>query len=70
MMTDEEMRFYDFLVDEGIANANEINLAYNLAISYYGNWTSILQAILQIRTGYRSIEQYIEGEADPESEEK
>lgn len=70
MMTDEEMRFYDFLVDEGIANASEINLVYNIAISYYGNWTNILQAIMHTRTGYRSIEQYIEGEYDPESEEE
>ena len=61
MMTTEEMVMYDQLVDMGIATAEEINLAYNVA---GGNWISVLNKILYARTGYRSIEQMLEEEED------
>ena len=61
MMTTEEMVIYDQLVDMGIATAEEINLAYNVA---GGNWIGVLNKILYVRTGYRSIEQMLEEEED------
>ena len=61
MMTTEEMVMYDQLVDMGIATAEEINLAYNVA---GGNWIGVLNKILYVRTGYRSIEQMLEKEED------
>ena len=57
MMTTEEMVMYDQLVDMGIATAEEINLAFNVA---GGNWTDVLNKILYVRTGYRSIEQMLD----------
>ena len=56
-MTTEEMVMYDQLVDMGIATAEEINLAFNVA---GGNWTDVLNKILYVRTGYRSIEQMLD----------
>ena len=61
MMTTEEMVMYDQLVDMEIATTDEINLAYNVA---GGRWIDVLNAILYIRTGYRSIEQMLEEEED------
>ena len=61
MMTTEEMVMYDQLVDMGIATADEINLVYTIT---GGRWTYILETILYIRTGYRSIEQMLEEEED------
>ena len=55
MMTDEEIRFYDYLVECGIATAKELNLARNLVS---GDWTEVLNRVLYVRTGYRSLEQY------------
>ena len=65
-MDEQEMALYDFMVDEEIATANELNLAYNLAVSKYGWWLGVLQEVMYIRTGYRSIESYIEGEDSDE----
>ena len=59
MMTTEEMIMYDQIVELGIATAEEINLAFNVAD---GGWTEILNRIIYCRTGYRSIEQYLEEE--------
>ena len=56
-MTTEEMIMYDQLVDMGIATTDELNLARNLMA---GNWMEVLQAVLFIRTGYRTIEQMYE----------
>ena len=59
MMTTDEMVMYDQLIDMGIATAEEINLAHNVA---GGNWIDVLNKILYVRTGYRSIEQMLEEE--------
>jgi len=58
-MTTEDMIMYDYLVDEGIATSDELNLARNLM---NGTWLEVLNAVLYVRTGYRSIEQMIEAE--------
>lgn len=57
MMTTEEMVMYDWLVGEDIATPEELNLAFNM--TDYG-WTETLERVLYVRTGCRSIEQYLE----------
>lgn len=59
MMTTEEMITYDQIVELGIATAEELNLAFNLTNT---GWTDTLNKVIFIRTGYRSLEQYIEEE--------
>lgn len=58
-MTTEEMVMYDQLVDMGIATTDELNLARNLMS---GEWMEVLNAVLFVRTGYRSMEQMLEAE--------
>lgn len=58
-MTREEMDTYDFIVENGIATSEELNLARNLLD---GSWLDILNSVLYVRTGYRTIEQMIESE--------
>lgn len=58
-MTTEEMIMYDQLVDMGIATTDELNLARNLMS---GEWLEVLNAVLFIRTGYRSMAQMMEAE--------
>lgn len=60
-MTKEEMQMYDFIVENEIATANELNLAKNLLD---GSWLKILKAVLYVRTGYRTIEQMVSEEND------
>jgi hypothetical protein len=43
----------------GIATAEELNLARNLMD---GSWTEVLERVLYVRTGYRSIAQMFEAE--------
>ena len=58
-MTTDEMILYDQLVDMEIATTDELNLARNLMS---GSWLEVLNAVLFVRTGYRSLEQMIEAE--------
>ena len=58
-MTVEEMVMYDQLVDMGIATTDELNLARNLMA---GEWMEVLNAVLFVRTGYRSMAQMMEAE--------
>lgn len=58
-MTTDEMILYDQLVDMEIATADELNLARNLMS---GSWLEVLNAVLFVRTGYRTLEQMIEAE--------
>lgn len=60
MMTTEEMIMYDRVVELEIATAEEINLVWNC--STWRNWEECLNAIIYSRTGYRSLEQYLEAE--------
>lgn len=55
MMTEEEIRKYDLLVDAEIATGDEINLV-RCVLS--GSWDYVLEAICYARTGY-STEQYL-----------
>lgn len=66
MMSEKEMRDYDYIVECGIATAEELNLAFNLV----GNsWTEVFNKVVDIRTGYSSLESYIECEMDDFDEE-
>ena len=60
-MTTEEMIMYDWMVDMEIATADELNLARNLMA---GNWMEVLNAVLFVRTGYRTREQMLEAEEE------
>ena len=59
MMTTEEMVMYDMMVELGVATSEELNLARDLVS---GSWKEILTQVLDIRTGYKSIEQMLEEE--------
>ena len=61
MMTTEEMVMYDMLVELGVATSEELNLARNLVS---GSWKEVLTQVLDIRTGYKSIEQMLEEEEE------
>ena len=62
-MTQNEMMVYDMMVEWEIATPEELNLARNLCS---GSWLEVLNSVLFIRTGYRSLEQMIEAEVDEE----
>ena len=59
MMTTEEMVMYDMMVELGVATSEELNLARDLVS---GSWKEILTQVLDIRTGYKSIEDMFEEE--------
>ena len=59
MMTTEEMVMYDMMVELGVATSEELNLARDLVS---GSWKEILTQVLDIRTGYKSIEDMLEEE--------
>ena len=60
-MTDKELYMYDYMVETGIATAEELNLAKQLVD---GTWEEVLNAVLYARTGYRTFDQYIECEME------
>lgn len=60
-MTTEEMIMYDWMVNMEIATADELNLARNLMA---GEWMEVLNAVLFVRTGYRTMEQMLEAEEE------
>lgn len=60
-MTNEEMRMYDYMVESEIATAEELNLAINLV---GGRWKDVIEQVLYIRTGYRTLEQMFEAEEE------
>ena len=60
-MTTEEMIKYDQIVEFGIATPEELNLARNLVS---GSWNEVLDAVVNVRTGYKTWEQYLECEFD------
>lgn len=66
MMTQEEMFLYDYMVETEIATAEELNLARNLVS---GSWLEVLNSVLFVRTGYRSLEQLQDAEEEEEEEE-
>ncbi|WP_405285596.1 hypothetical protein [Methanobrevibacter sp.] len=47
------------IVELGIATADEINLAFNVAQT---TWTELLNRVVYARTGYRTLEDYMESE--------
>lgn len=62
-MTTNECIKYDMIVELGIATTEELNLARNLVS---GSWTEVLDSVVYIRTGYRTLEQYISEEMEEE----
>ena len=50
---------YDMMIELGVATSEELNLARNLVS---GSWKEVLTQVLDIRTGYKSIEQMLEEE--------
>lgn len=56
-----EMEMYDYLVEAGIATAEELNLARNLVD---GEWEEVLSQVLYIRTGYHTLEQMMDEEEE------
>ena len=60
-MTDKELYMYYYIVETGIATAEELNLAKQLVD---GTWEEVLNAVLYARTGYRTFDQYIECEME------
>lgn len=59
MMTTEEMVMYDMMVELEVATSEELNLARDLVS---GSWKEVLTQVLDIRTGYKSIEDMLEEE--------
>lgn len=62
-MTTYEMIKYDMMIEYGVATAEELNLARNLAD---GTWNEVLDRVCYIRTGYKTFEQYIQAEMEEE----
>jgi hypothetical protein len=60
-MTQGEMQLYDYVVELGIATSDELNLVKDVA---GGTWVDIINSVIYARTGYRSIDQYIEYEME------
>jgi hypothetical protein len=60
-MTTNEMITYDQIVDMEIATADEINL---VRCCMSRSWEEVLNAIIYARTGYHTIEQFIECEEE------
>ena len=56
-MTTNEMIKYDMMIECGIATPEELNLARNLVS---GEWDEVLDAVLYVRTGCRTWEQFME----------
>lgn len=56
MMSEEMNRMWDEMVELGIATDEELGLAVALC----GVTEQTLTSVLYIRTGYRSLEQYLE----------
>lgn len=63
-MTKDEMMTYDYLVENEIATAEEINLVRNILD---GTWLEVLNAIVYARTGYKTLYQMIEAEQEDET---
>lgn len=63
MMTADEMRMYDIIVDMEIATPDEISLVRQVAT---GSWTEILNGIVYARTGYRTLGQMMAEEEEEE----
>lgn len=63
MMTNEEIRRYDNIVECGIATAEELNLAFNLTSC---GWSETIDKVIYIRTGYTDYNDWITAEDEEE----
>lgn len=56
-MTEREIKMYDTVIELRIATERELSLARQLVD---GSWTEIIEAVIFARSGYRTLEQFIE----------
>ena len=56
MMNEREIKFWEILVDNFVATDEELGLACALC----GTNENTLKSVLYIRTGYNSLEQFLE----------
>lgn len=56
-MTEREIKMYDTVIELGIATERELSLARQLVD---GSWTEVIEAVIFARSGYRTLEQFIE----------
>lgn len=66
-MTKEEMFMYDTIVELDIATVPELNLTMNLVC---GSWKNVLNSVVYVRTGYRTLDQFLYEELEEEEEEE
>lgn len=62
-MNEKEIRMYDYVVELGLATAEELNLVKNIK---GGTWEEVINAVVDVRTGYKTLDQYIECEMEEE----
>lgn len=58
-MTNKEIEMYDYVVECGIATEEELNLVKNIK---GGTWEEVINAVVDVRTGYRTLDQFLECE--------
>jgi len=58
-MTQQESTQYDAMIEYNIATEDELNLARCLVC---GTWKEVLDTVCNVRTGYKTWEQYVECE--------
>lgn len=58
-MTNKEIEMYDYVVECGIATKEELNLVKNIK---GGPWEEVINAVVDVRTGYRTLDQFLECE--------
>lgn len=63
MMTEKETRMYMDVMAYEIATAEELNLVKNIV---GGTWEYVINQVVSVRTGYQTLEQYIECEFEEE----
>lgn len=61
MMTEKEEKYFDLLVEYGVATAAELCLVFDLLA---GDWTITLDSVCYARTGYRTVEQWVREEVE------
>lgn len=62
-MINREMMIYDYVVECGVATPEELNLVKNIK---GGTWEEVINAVISVRTGYRTFDQWVECEMEEE----
>lgn len=66
MMTNKEMEMYEYVVETGIATANELGLVKSIM---GGTWENVINNVIYARTAYENWEQLIEEDEENEEED-